>query len=567
VTKVLQTGAAQPAVVAGFRWPDGKTHWIVVRAMPIKEPTTGLLLGAMATLLDITERKQTEEELQRNREMTRKAQELAQVGSWEWDLTSDHVIWTDQMYEIHGLDPERFAGGLKQARQFVHPEDRENVRVYGEKLFAGNGPVTVHYRIRRPDGTERYVWSSAEIMRDGAGRPVKMIGAVQDITERQQVEMQLRHMQRLESIGQLAGGIAHEFNNLLQPIISSADLILREAPNVNATEIKAAAARAAELSRQLLTFGRRQPFQPGPLDLNRLIEGFEALLRLTLGSDIRVETVLARGLSAVLGDRGQLEQVLMNLAVNARDAMPQGGRLKIETRKLEADEAGNTATLQSNPGLRRCIELTVSDTGVGMRAEVLARAFDPFFTTKEAVSGTGLGLAVVDGIIQTHGGRILVESRPGEGSTFRIYLPAEAEAAPLTEEASEPVADSTGGETLLLVDDDAAVLRSTMNLLRSANYHVIAADGAESALALYLEHAREIDLVVTDMIMPGRSGVELVRELRRRRPETRVLFITGCAPEKMGDLADPILDKPYSAHELLAALRSALDRKPAHRSS
>jgi PAS domain S-box-containing protein len=562
VTKVLQTGQAQPATTLGVHTKHGRITWLVLRALPVKDPHSQELSGAIVSFLDITERKLAEDELQRSRDMLRKSQQLARVGTWEWDLSSNAVRWTDQLYEIHGIEKQQFHNRLQDSLAFVHPDDRERIAQRTAEMFTSEVPLTDYeYRIIRPDGTERTLWGSAEVIRDAAGRPIKAIGAIQDITERQQLEMQLHQMQRLESVGQLAGGIAHDFNNLLQPIIINADMILLgTAPAGPVAEIKLAARRGADLTQRLLAFGQRQPFRPVPVDLNQVIEPFVGLLRRTLGERVVVEIALADSLPAVLGDRSQLEQVLMNLAVNARDAMPDGGRLTIRTRKLVASDVAELQQLKPEWRSPHCVEVTVSDSGAGMSSKVLARAFEPFFTTKDVGAGSGLGLSVVYGIVQEHDGRIMLESRPGQGSTFRIFLPTTTQRVMPAGPPGKAVVRPGQAETILVVEDDAPVRRSTIHVLEASNYRVLSAEDGEAALLLFLRNAERISLVLTDMVMPGRSGADLVREIRWHRPQMRVLYMTGYAPDETGeDIHDPILHKPYETHELLIAVRAALE--------
>jgi two-component system cell cycle sensor histidine kinase/response regulator CckA len=560
-SRALQTCRAQPALILGRQLGHRQIAWMLASAEPIRDPATGMNLGAFVTLIDVTERKLAEEELRHTRELLRKTQKLAHVGTWERDLQSGEVRWTDQLCEICGVTPSEVSD-LHETLSWIHPDDRELIVQQSRQLLEGKEALTgFTYRVVRPDGSERVVWGSAEVLRDRTGRPTKTIGTVQDISERQQLELRLRQKQHLESIGQLAGGIAHDFNNLLQPILINAEMILRGGdPREPAREIKHAAKEGADLTRRLLAFGQRQPWKAVPLDLNRVVQPCVALLQRTLGEQIAIEVVLAENLPPVLGDRSQLEQVIMNLAVNARDAMGDSGRLTIQTRELAASDVPPLSPVQTEWGAKRCVELTVSDSGPGMSSQVQARAFEPFFTTKAFRPGSGLGLAVVYGIVQEHDGRVLLESRPGCGSTFRIYLPATDPIAATAHASRFPGESPTGTETVLVVEDDPAVRRSTVSVLQAAQYRVLAASDTDAALLLFLRHAQEIVLVLTDIGMPGRSGVELVREIRWHRPETRVLYMTGYTSDDSGrEPSDTVLRKPYEINELLTALRSVLD--------
>jgi two-component system, cell cycle sensor histidine kinase and response regulator CckA len=559
-SRALQTGRAQPAVTLGRRLARGQTAWVMVSAQPIQDPESGAMLGVLASLIDVSERRLLEEELQHTRELLRRTQNLAHVGTWDRDLQRGEIRWSAQLCEICGVNDAELTA-LHETLAWIHPDDRARVDQQRRDLIEGKAPLTgISFRVVRPDGSERTVWGSGELLRDRGGRPIRAIGTVQDITDREQLELRLRQKQRLESIGQLAGGIAHDFNNLLQPILIHAEMILRGGePLEPAREIKLAAKEGADLTRRLLAFGQRQPFRPVPLDLNRVIEPCLALLQRTLGDRVTIETRLAEHLPAVLGDRSQLEQVIMNLGVNACDAMRDGGRLTIQTRELGASEVPPLSPGQADWTGKRCVELAVIDSGPGMSSQVQARAFEPFFTTKDFGSGSGLGLAVVYGIVQEHAGRVLLDSRPGHGTTVRIYLPATDSVAEIARISRPPGESPTGTETLLVVEDDAAVRRSTVQVLEAAEYRVLAAGDTEEALLLFLRHAQEIVLVLTDIGMPGRSGPELVREIRWHRPETRVLYVTGYNEESGWELTDPVLHKPYEMHALLTALRSILD--------
>jgi two-component system, cell cycle sensor histidine kinase and response regulator CckA len=558
--RALATGEPQPGVTIGVIRPDQQVAWAVFRATPIRSPESGEILGVVVTFLDISERKRAEEDLKRSRDLLRKAQELAQVGTWEWDVRTNEVRWTDQMYVLHGVDPETFDATFDTAFQFVHPEDRPHLEIQIDQLLTGRQPRPIQYRLVRPDGEERTVWGSAEAEFDEDGKPVKAFGAIQDVTERHELESRLQQAQRLDSIGQLAGGIAHDFNNLMQPILGNADLILKGADATQAaSEIRLAAERGADLTGQLLAFGRRQPFRPQPVDLNDLVGTFGELLRRMLPGPILVELDLHANAGTICAERSQVEQVLMNLGINARDAMPRGGRLTIATRSVEVDQEFQRRHPEANA--ERYGEIRITDTGTGMDERIRNHLFEPFFTTKGPGEGTGLGLAVVYGILQRHDGLIEVDSRPGAGTTFRVYLPA-ANAPADGPRAPVPIAQAPPGarETVLVVEDDEAVRRVTGRLLESAGYRVLSAPDAEVALQLFEAHRNEIAAVLTDVVMPGCGGPELVQRLRPQVPHLRVLYVTGYASESAGDLGDAaVLQKPFGADELLSAMRRLLD--------
>jgi nitrogen-specific signal transduction histidine kinase/CheY-like chemotaxis protein len=386
-------------------------------------------------------------------------------------------------------------------------------------------------------------------------------------------EDQLRHAQKMEAIGGLAGGIAHDFNNILTAIRTYNNFLLEDLPEGHTSRREAAGIakavdHAANLTRQLLAFSRRQVLQPKVINLNSLVPGIEKMLRRLIGEDILFATVLHPRLGNVRADPGQIEQVIVNLAVNARDAMPKGGRVTIETRNVELDES----YAEDHPGVTpgRYVMLAVTDTGVGMDEETRARIFEPFFTTKVRGKGTGLGLATVYGIVQQTGGHIWPYSEPGKGTTMRVYLPRVDEPAdPLERPGEAPLELLRGSETILLVEDEAPVRSVTRQLLERNGYTVLeAADGA-AALALVDggSGGRHLDLLLTDVIMPGMSGRELAGELQARRPDLRVLYMSGYTDDAVvrHGMLEPglaYLEKPFRPATLLRKVREVLQQGP-----
>jgi hypothetical protein len=397
------------------------------------------------------------------------------------------------------------------------------------------------------------------------GRPAIMVLA-NDVTEQKRLEDQIRQTQRMEAVGQLAGGVAHDFNNLLTVISGYSEMLLasltdRDADLRRVHEIHRAAARAASLTRQLLAFSRKQMLEPRVLDLDEVVQGMAPMLERLLGEHITLETPRARGLGAVRADRGQIEQVVMNLAINARDAMPGGGTVTIELSDVTLQDAGrgSGAALRTGPH----VMLSVRDDGCGMDAATRDRIFEPFFTTKEVGRGTGLGLATVYGIIQQSDGAIRVESQPGLGSTFRIYLPRVDEPAAAGD--AGPDLAAAGRETVLLVEDEDVVRALEIEVLAARGYHVLAAADAREALALAADREGPIALLVTDVVMPGRSGRELAHEFLRRRPGTPVLYVSGYANDAfvsrgLLEGGSWFLQKPFSPEALAGKVREILDR-------
>jgi hypothetical protein len=426
--------------------------------------------------------------------------------------------------------------------------------------FARDWPL----RLRRPDGSEFEAQCTVFRRPDGPGQVPGRVAFLRDVTEQRRLEAELQRAQRLEALGRLAGGVAHDFNNLLAVILGRSELLLEALPEGDprrryADLIARTAHRAAGLTRQLLAYGRRQALEPGPVELPPMLHDLIPMLDRTIREDIVLVTDLAPRLPAVRADRVQLEQVLVNLVLNARDAMPQGGRITIAAAPDVLDEAAaERAGVAPGPYVR----LAVADTGQGMLPEVLEHVFEPFFTTKPLGQGTGLGLATVWGIVRQHGGHVAVRSEAGRGSTFMIWLPvASAETqAPAAREA--PALAAPGGETILLVEDQDEVRAIVHEVLQVAGYRVLEASSPTAALSLAGTHSGPIHLLVTDAIMPGLTGRELAQQLRVVRPEVRVLFISGYPgdvldPRSAVEPGAPLLRKPFSPADLLAAVGRA----------
>ena len=447
----------------------------------------------------------------------------------------------------------------------MHPEDRDRVRAAFDASVANRKPYSVEHRIIRPDGTLRHVREHAEPEVDESGA-VRMIGTVQDITEYKRLQDQFLQAQRLESVGRLAGGVAHDFNNLLTVIIGYSDLVLAQiAPEAALAmpmeEIRKAAQRAADLTGQLLAFSRKQIVQPKTLDLNALIADIENMLRRLIGEDVKLITHAGSSLDQVMADPGQITQVLMNLAVNARDAMPNGGKLILETRNVVFDEGYAEKHPYLKPG--PYVHLSVSDTGSGMSEETRNHLFEPFFTTKEKGKGTGLGLSTVYGIVKQANGHIWVYSEPGVGTTFNICLPRAAPGSAAAEPPCVCEAVLRGSETLLVVEDQQEVRQLARDVLQGYGYEVLDAGGGEEALELCRAHGGPIHLLLTDVVMPMMTGRELADKIKPLRPEIRVLFMSGYTDNVIvhhGALEPEVayLQKPFSPLSLALKVRETL---------
>jgi two-component system, cell cycle sensor histidine kinase and response regulator CckA len=484
---------------------------------------------------------------------------------WMTDPAKREMLYVSPAYEtIWGRTCKSLMERPHSFFDAIHPDDRP--RVLASIQANSDTPYELEYRIARPDRSVRWIRDRAFPVRDAAGLVIRTAGVAEDVTEKRQLETQLRQSQKMQAIGQLAGGVAHDFNNLLSVIFGHGALLaaampLHERLRDSVVEINLAAERAAALTRQLLTFSRRQVFEPRVLDLEGVVEESRSLLRRLIGEDVGLAVILSHGLSRVSVDPGQINQVLMNLALNARDAMPQGGELTIATRDVDFAAATQTVQPEMRPG--RYVLLAVTDTGCGMAPEVQARIFEPFFSTKS--DNTGLGLSVVDGIVKQNGGYLAVTSRPGLGTTFSIYLPA----VEGTSEGLPPKSLSgplTGDETILLVEDEDPVREVTALLLESLGYEVLQVSNAKDALNLVENTRAKIDLLFTDVIMPGMSGRELVEALRLRDPGLKVLFQSGYTDDMVirhGILRAEVafLQKPFTVDALAKKIREGLDQK------
>ncbi|SDS38298.1 response regulator [Opitutus sp. GAS368] len=450
----------------------------------------------------------------------------------------------------------------------VHPEDQPKVRVALQQLAQGT-EYRIEYRVVRPDGTERQVEDRRYPVLNPAGKMERAVGVATDITERRQLEEQLRQAQKMEAIGQLAGGIAHDFNNMLTVINGRARLLMDTGelpPKVTDSlrEIYVAGGRAAGLTRQLLVFSRKHFMHSTALDLNELIEAVVQMLRRMIGEDIELEVQAARPLPPILADASMLEQVLMNLAVNARDAMPRGGRLTITTECREISETAPLANPEAVPGSHVC--LRVGDTGCGMSPETLARIFEPFFTTKDVGKGTGLGLSTVFGIVKYHHGWVEVSSEVGAGTEFRIYLPVTTADFALNLPATDPVSVTGGQETILLVEDEVPVRELAKLILQEYGYRVLTAGSGLQALDVWKWHADRIALLLTDLVMPDdMSGLELAEKLRTEKPGLKIVYTSGynsdtSRPGFAALAGTNFLHKPYQPAALAQIVRATLDQ-------
>jgi two-component system cell cycle sensor histidine kinase/response regulator CckA len=512
---------------------------------------------------DVTERLRAQEELRESQAFLEKAQEIGQIGSWISDPSDGgRLVWSRETCRIFGIPEEDFDGRVETFFERVHPDDREAVARERRAAIEHGSTYDLEHRIVRPDGSVRLVHERASIERDPQGRAAKMIGVVQDITDHRQLEDQFRQAQKMEAIGRLAGGVAHDFNNLLTAILGYSDMMLSQIGHdsplrEDAEEIRKAGERAAGLTRQLLAFSRKQRLDPKVIDLNALIGDVQRMLQRMIGEDVELATSLEPSLGRVRADPGQLEQVIMNLAVNARDAMPDGGKLTIETRNAELDETWGAGRFTVQAG--SYVMVAVTDTGTGMDEETKSHVFEPFFTTKAQGEGTGLGLATVYGIVKQSGGYVWVYSEPGAGTAFRIYLPRHGDASEEVGRFESPAPEESrrGRETILLVEDEEGVRALARKVLSMKGYEVLEASDAEAALTLLERHAGPIHLLLTDVLMPGLSGPELAARVVARRPEVKVLLMSGYSDSAAAGSAE-LLQKPFSPEALARKVRETL---------
>jgi PAS domain S-box-containing protein len=544
-------------------WPDRSVHWTASRGHVLYD-AVGQPVRMLGVTFDITERKEAEEEQAR---LARAAEQAA-----------ESIVITDPHGAIVYVNPafERLTGYSRQEAVGQNPRilksgqhDQTFYRGMWEALARGE-VWTGRVVNRRKDGTRFEEDATIAPVFDLSGQLVNYVGVKRDVTKEVQLERRLLLAEKLEAVGRLAGGIAHDFNSLLMVITSYAHLALlrlagHDPARPKIEQILEAANRAASLTRQLLAFGRNQPLQPKVLDLNAAVTDAERLLQRLVREDIEHATSLGPEIGSIKADPGQIDQILLNLVANAADAMPRGGRVKIETANVELDAAYAASHPPAQPG--RYVMLAVSDTGEGMDAETQSHIFEPFFTTKEVGKGSGLGLATVYGIVKQSGGHIRVDSEVGLGTTFKVYLPrVEEEAQPAKQEEREAVPRRRGTETILLVEDEPMVRDALREILDAEGYHVLVARNGAEALQAANEYQGTIHLLVSDIVVPGLSGAEASLQLRPARPQLKVLSMSGyldgtLAQWGMPGAGEGSLSKPFSSEAFLREVRTLLDRR------
>ncbi|HWO10086.1 MAG TPA: PAS domain-containing protein, partial [Polyangiaceae bacterium] len=555
---------------------DGQPCWIhwVIRGIPDQQ---GRVVEFQAVGRDITPIKNVEEALRQANLVV----ENSPVVLFRWAASEGWpVAYVSQNVVQFGYTPAELLSGDTRYADLVHPQDvqrfNEEVRQYSA---SGTARFQREYRLVGKGGLVRWVDERTAVERDAQGQITQYQGIVFDITDRKNAELQskalqdqLQHAQKMEALGRLAGGVAHDFNNLLTAISGNLECLDMDLPQDSSVrrflhEASRASQSAASLVRQLLSFSRRQLVEPRVIDLRAMIESMRTMLARVIGEHIIMKCVSPSDLGLVKLDPGQFEQIMMNLAVNARDAMPSGGRLSIETSNVERGH--HACSKHSGLKCGPFVKLRVTDTGCGMTDEVKEHLFEPFFTTKPLGRGTGLGLATTFGIVEQSGGCIDVQSEPGLGSTFEVYFPRAPESESVTKPAAASVREPVpvGGETILLVEDDANVRNVAMLFLKRLGYQVLVAPNGQAALALVSERGVAdlvVDLLLTDVVMPGMNGRELAERLRRLRPAMHVLYSSGYTDDVIvhhGNVQEQLnfIAKPYSIADLGRKIRQVLD--------
>ncbi len=553
--KAIKTGKPQEGEITT---PDGR-EWRI-RGYPVRDVNNNIV-GITEVMWDITEHKQAEEELRKYMKA--------------FEGSEDLIFAVDRQYVYLVVNGAFLKYWCRPRNQVI---GRTIAEVIGEDLFESKVKPNIDrclqgksvrgdLEIEYPKLGKRHMRFSYFPTKSGDEGITGLVAIVRDITERKRLEDQLRQTAKMEAIGQLAGGVAHDFNNLLTIITGYTELLLHHLDESflyrkDLEEIKKAGDQATSLVRRLLAFSRRQVLQPKVLDLNIVISGTAKMLRRLIGEDIELETFLATQLAPVKVDPTQIEQIIINLVVNARDAMPQGGKLTLRTENVTLDEDFCRWIPELRPG--RFVCLSIEDTGVGMDKEIIQHIFEPFFTTKEPGVGTGLGLSVVYGIVKQHEGWIDVSSKPGQGSTFKVYLPAfSVKLEDKTEERISLQEFQGRGERILLVEDEKGVLEFTKRVLGENGYIVSSATNAKEALDIFEKEKGRFHLVLSDVVLPDKSGLELVDELLKKNPELRILLCSGYTGKKsqwsiIRERGFRFLQKPYALADLLRAIRNAI---------
>lgn len=568
---LAKNGITPPPLEYRIIRPDGVERLLRREATLVRDEADNVIgiVGAIQDVTDLRAAQRAKEEadnrLKEQATMLSNAQRIGRMGSWSFNVRDGRLVWSDATYELFGISPDQFQGTVEHFWSFVVPEDLPSLRAAQELISPERPLIEAQYRIRRPDGEIRWMYDRGNVTFDENGNALAHIGMVCDVTEQRNLEAQLRDAMRLDAIGQLTGGLAHDFNNLLTVVLGNAETMLsalkgNEQLYPLAQLTRQAAERGAELTRRLLAFARRQPLAPKVTDINELLAGMKALLRRTIEGSIEIEWRCDPDLGHALIDAPQLENVLLNLCINARDAMRRGGKLTIRTTNvlLEASQLGPDTGLAPGP----YIQIAVSDTGTGMDRQTLARAFEPFFTTKGIGKGSGLGLSMAYGFIKQSNGQIRIDSELGRGTTVNIYLPKALGSVDRGEAGDGKEIPPKGRERILMVEDDYLVRLHVSAMLKRLGYQVTETSNGQEALAVLKEE--DFSLLFTDLLLPGGlNGRQLAEKARRIRPAIAVLMTSGYSRELLDDQLGrgqdfQLLKKPYPINELAVMLRRAL---------
>lgn len=502
------------------------------------------------------------EQRQQIQERLTLAQQAGKIGTFEWNIPLNRVAWSTELEALYGRETGCFDDGEQDWLEAVHPEDRSRVRQERHQAVQAGQGLNTEFRILLPTGETRWIATKSSLFHDSNRHPLRMIGIHMDITEKKLLEEQFLRAQRLESLGTLASGIAHDLNNILTPVLLVVQLLPLKLPNLDEAMqrklqiLETSAHRGADLVKQILAFARGVEGKRFFLEINHLLREIQKLIQQTLPKSIEIRSFIPAELWPVQGDATQLHQVFMNLCVNARDAMPNGGTLEMTASNMTLDHAFAQMHLEAKVG--PYVVITVADTGTGIAPNIRHRIFDPFFTTKDVGKGTGLGLSAVLGIVESHGGFIDLRSEVNRGSEFKVYLPATLTTAPAPEEDLDLLFGQQ--EMILVVDDEPAICEITKTTLETYNYRVVTATDGVSAIALLAEHRDQIYAILMDLMMPSMDGLTAIPLLRRLKPDLHIVAMSGLNSKESVAQAERLgfqgfLPKPFNTKELLLTLR------------